>query len=506
MRIRSPLVLVVLATASLLPAQTPYGLGTPGSSGTPPRLSANQPWAGNSAFAYRIDRGLPNTIAALLLSTGAADTQVLGSQVWIDLAPTGFLFSAPLALDAQGTASLPGGLGVNSSSLVGARVHLQAVVADPPGNGAHAATTNGLQVVVTEPPLVFLGGDTNLVTPDPFTLLDPRTLQITWQAATTSADGATGAVFGDGGRDLFVAARVRGNIEHADLRGAQPVWRTFAALQTDVSGVELDSFGKRLYTVAGPLGGIRDLVVFDADPSSAGYGNELHRLPGITSLSSARHWELNALGDRLALYTGTAFANQLVILDTDTNSPTYLQEVERVTIEGLHGALNSLSRIRITGDGAIVFALLSVGYFTMPSGIMRYDTAARRWLDHNPSMAGNQPIGPFSSPRGPMITSSDLDVARDGSFATLTPYTSLTRIDFDRERPEEWSLVEIPATWTPSTTFRHRITSDGAHVLMLTATSTRTDSTATLIDAATGGVVASQRLPGTSYIHTMAQR
>ncbi len=65
--------------------------------------------------------------------------------------------------DSQGTASLPVGLGMNSSALAGTRVHVMAVVADPLGNWAPKASTNGLQGEVTEPPLVFLGGDTSLV-------------------------------------------------------------------------------------------------------------------------------------------------------------------------------------------------------------------------------------------------------------------------------------------------------------------------------------------------------
>lgn len=503
--LRLPLSSLVLVLAASAPAQVLYGHGTPGSSGTAPRLTSGQPFAGNAAFDYRVDGGLPNAPAALLLSTAPDTVTFSGSRVWIDLAPGRFLLSVPLLLDASGSGRLSGALGGSgATSLIGLRFHLQAIVADTPPSGALVATTNGLEVEVTEPPLMFLGGDLRTTAVDPFALLDPRTLAVRTLAATPHVEGMTGAVFGDGGRQLFVASTTRRAIERADTTASPPTWSTFAQLAEPAFGVALDRRNHRLYTVSGPSFGPKDLVVLDADPASPGFGTELARVPGITNLVTPRHWALTATGDRLAMYSGDTL-KEILILDTDPRSTTYLGIADRTTIPGLGPPLNSLVRVRTTGDGRVVLALLSVGYFTMPSGVQRYDTETRQWIDHNPHWTGIQAIGPRSLPPGPMVTSGDLVLARNDSFATLSPTSSIVRMDFDRDDPAFFDVTTVPGSWAPIVGPGHAVTANG-HVLMLGATQPPTDSEATLIDVRTGQVVATQRLAGVRWVDTFAER
>jgi hypothetical protein len=152
-----------------------------------------------------------------------------------------------------------------------------------------------------------------------------------------------------------------------------------------------------------------------------------------------------------------------------------------------------------------VLAELTVGFLTAVSGVHRYDVRARTWIDHGPVAPGIQPIGPQSLPQGPLLTSSDLALARDGSFAVLTGYNRIERIDFDRNDPRRWQIVSLPFSAAPSTSFGHT-TSDGMRVLLLAPGNPLSDSQATLIHLGNGATLAATTLTGIPWISRFAER
>ncbi|MCA8948196.1 MAG: hypothetical protein KDE27_01760 [Planctomycetes bacterium] len=501
-----PCVALLAAAAALggLRAQLPYGHGNPGSSGAVPRLTADQGHIGNLAHAYALDRGRPLAAAALLVGLEPAAASVFGVPVWIGLQPGQFLLALPLTLDGSGAGQVANPLGPTAQSLVGLRLYLQAAVIDQQGGVPFLAVSNGLVDEIVDRPLLAVGGEIGATVSDPLTLLDPRTLAIVHQSTPPNADGLSGAVFAAGGTRLYAASASRSSIEAADTTVIPPSWSTFANLTAPALGIAYDPRRRLLYTVSGNQSQAKDLVVFDADPQSPGYGTELDRAVAITTLDTARQWQLAPAGDRIAIYSGTA-ANELMIVDVDPAGTGYLQVIDRAVVPGLQPPLNALSRVRVAADASMAYALLSVGFFTVPSGLHRYDVRTGQWRDHNALAPGIQAIGPSSSPPGPMVTSSDLAFARDESFAVLTEYAGIRRIDLDRDDPAAWNITAIPGSWTPNTSFGHTVTATG-DVLLFASGPTATDSVATLVDPFSGQVRASAQLIGVFSRGVLAER
>jgi hypothetical protein len=504
--------LLGVALAAAAPAQLPYGRATPGTGGILPRLGAGQPYTGHAEFAFHLDRGLGGAAAALLLSTARGQSQVLGTEIAVGLAPGELVLALPVALGGAagmpgaGSAAVPASLAAAGPSLHGARVYLQALVADAPPSGALVAASNGLFVEVTDAPLLFLGADARSGAGDPYTLVDPRTAAIVQSGSPANTSGVNGAAFAAGGRHLLVASATRKSIEHADLSTNPPTWSTLRPLTDAPLGLALDPATRRLYTFVGPAAGAKDLVVLDGDPASPAFGSELGRAPALAAPVSSQQWALAGLGRRLAVYSGDSAGRALLLVDTEPGSPTYLQVVDRTPVPELTPPFNAVRRVRLTADGEVALVALNVGFFTAASGVHRYATAARLWLDHNPLLPGVQAIGPGSLPPATLVSSSDLALARDGSFATLTPYAAIERIDFDRNHPAAFSITRVTGAWTPNTSFGHTITTDGKRVLLLAPSVPLTSSDATLVDARTGAVLASHPLPAAPWISTFAER
>ena len=195
------------------------------------------------------------------------------------------------------------------------------------------------------------------------------------------------------------------------------------------------------------------------------------------------------------------------MIDTLVGSPTYLQTLATTVIPGASPPFNEVVRVQIMPDGDSALVLLAIGFVGNESGIQRYDIAANTWIDHNPSVAGIQAIGPRSAPRGPQVTlGNDLPLARDGSFATLTSYDQIYRVDLDPANTASWSLTVLTGGWTPSTGYGSTITSDGRRIVLLAPDAPLTNSTLILVDSSTGAVLATNLAIDAPWFSRMAER
>ncbi|MCA8973361.1 MAG: hypothetical protein KDC98_01500 [Planctomycetes bacterium] len=487
---------------SSLAAQVPYGFGTANVAGVVPRLDASPHWIGNGAVTYRLDRAAPSALGGLFVSTAHAATTLGGSSVLIDLLPGRLLFSAPLLLNASGTAQFAMAIPPGATGLIGLRLFLQAAVADTPIAGALLASSNGIEVEVTAPPMLFVGNPYG--SPSPFALLDPSSLNTLSQSVLPAGAVANGATVIDGGRELLVASPTTLAIERGDLTVSPPTWTRLQTFTAPPFGLVSAPRQRLLFTLVGPQYGIKDLVALDGDPTSPSYGLEVGRLPAISDVVSDDGWDVAVAGDRLAIHHG-GLGTDLLLVDIDPARTTFLQIVDSSPIPGLMPQFNGVRAIRSSADGTIVFVVLGVGFFTVPSGIHRYRTDTRQWLDHNPGLAGIQAIGPRSTPPGPMITSSDFALARDESFAVVMNYDKLVRLDFDRDDPDYWQLTNLTGSWVPTTGPSHVLTANGDLVLLV-GNSPLPGTTAYLIDPFTANISGLQAIVPSATNATFGRR
>lgn len=420
--------LLFVATAGF--SQLPFGTGTPGTGGLPPILtSRGEAWMGNASFGFEITGGAPGAAAILGVSSAQAQFSVNGAQILLD--PAALVLADALTLDAAGAAfyALPVAL-APTASLAGSLFHSQVIVGDAAAAGGLAAS-RGLTNELSLPPLVF-GWYGNPAPPMWSHLIDPTGPSIVHEGPlAASMLPIQGAVFGNGGRELF-AISFDYRVWFTDP-SVQPLnWQLLYTPPPSSFALKLgfDRTHRRL-NVALNSG----IVALDGDPSSPGFGQVLAQ--GMTptsnlSASIAFSEDGTRAATILPLVTGPhASVSSVVVIDTDPQSPAYLQLLAQAVIPGGSGVFGALTNgINITPDASAALVTVLNGF--SPGGLYVFDLATLGWVDMNPAMAGTTPIGPNSVPPVPELAAAHVNLSRDGTFATVVESQTwnLLRLDF----------------------------------------------------------------------------
>lgn len=500
------LTLVIVAgslLAAAAPAQDPYGSGSPGAGGFVPTLTSNQAWLGNGAFALQVGSGVGGGTAYVGASINYGFLPAGPVNILIGIQPVELLFIVPLALSGPagtpgaGAASLPLPLNLPpAAALAGLTFYAQAVIDEAPFGTVSASA--GLRVELVMPPLVFVGTSVGGST-DPTYFVDPLTRTLAWQFAS-NADNVTDAEFGHAGRRLYVGTGLGFQVQEVNLDVQPPVWSTLFAAGGSVYGIGVDHERDRIYGLVGSNAASRELVALDGALGSPTYGQPLATTTGLGGVGGyVERWEISPDGTRAAVLT--VFSPQLVLVDTDPQSPGYMTWNLVGTIPTGGSPLPIAVTPRFTPDNREILVSVALG---QAGEIARYDLALGLWIDHNPSLSGVQNVGPSSQPPAAVPAQVwELDLSRSARFAVVSGWSQsggIGRLDFDAANPAVWSYT----AWSPPVSmvgaWACAIAGDDSQVAVATFGAA---SLLHFLDAATGNLLGSTPLPGASNIYTV---
>lgn len=424
--------------AAGLSCQQPYGQPTPGSAGFAPRLSAAGAWIGNAGFGFDVQCAAGGAPGFLIVAGSPGALPLLGFELLLEPASLlGSLFFATSGnLPGQGAARVPFPLSFPATpNFLGWPFHTQALLVDAGAPGGTFAATQGLRCELSAAPLLFVA--CSIANNDPFQLVDPWSGTILDTGSPPEVDNATGAVFTDGGRRVFVASSIRGTIGMGDIGTLPVAWTTLFSGGGSCYGLAADPRRKLLWTLTNPGTGTRELTALDVDPQSPGFGTVRHNTIGVASGNYER-WALSPSGRVAAILT--YLPGSLTIVDTDDQSSTFLGRLQtalQIPVDQA-SALQLPTRVAITPDDRYVLVLIQHPG-TMQGELARFDLLAGIWVDHNPAVPGQQNIGPMSSPAAALGSApTSLEIAANGTFAVLSGFGGcgwVGRLDLDPKDP-----------------------------------------------------------------------
>jgi hypothetical protein len=488
---------VLLAGAAL--AQVPYGTPTAGPGGIAPVLVCGQPWMGNLAFSMTIANGAGGANALLGVSTAPAAFAFGGTSIFID--PAGIIILQPLVLGGPlgapgaGSATMPLPLALTPSpALAGLTVFAQAVVEDPSNPGVFAAT-RAVRLELGYPPLVFVGTSVG-GSVDNHYFVDPLSQTLVHQGGNNYTDNVSGAIFAHGGEDLFVSTSISHRISRADVTAMPPAWTDLYNTANVFYGIGHDWLYDRVYSLTGATATTRELVAIDSNPNSATYGTVVGSTLGLGGGATLERWGLSIDGKHAAIASIFGSGGQLIIVDTDAGSGSYMQPVITSTVPGTSGWGFSIGvTAGFTPNDEYVLTLVAgLGVQTM----LRYHFHTLSWVDHDPVTAGIQHIV------FPNTVPSSMAVSPDGTFAIVTGNNWVSRVDlYDAAATPNHALTPIlPGSGLLANAYGASISRDGT---MAAFTSTSPPKLI-IVDTATGALIGNVALPGASNIYTSAWR
>jgi hypothetical protein len=439
--------LALFSLAAATAAQQPYGLGSAGSGGFVPTLSAPAARLGNPAFSFDLQAAAPNSTALAVLALAPTNLRLLGVDVLVDPAATLLTLGATTSVGPPGSGRASFGLPLPANtSLRGLPLFTQAFVLDQ-GVPNLLAASRGLRTPLAGAPRVFVA--CSIAANDPFQLVDPIAGAVLDSGSPPQTDNVSGAAFDAAGRRVFVVSSIRGTFSVGDLTNTPTSWSTLWTVPGGTAyGLGTDLARQLAWTLA-PVttSGSRELVAIDIDANSATYGQTRHNTVNMLS-GQAEIFDLAPSGNVAAVLT--YLPNSLTIVDTNPQSATFLQNrVTQVAIPvDQAGAISLATRIAITPDER--YALITIqGQGATPAEIARFDLTTLAFVDHNGAAPG-QNIGPLSQP--PILMGSaptTLLVASHGRFAIVGGFGGcgwVGRLDLDPRDPT--SLAFTPFTST----------------------------------------------------------
>ncbi|HEX5050915.1 MAG TPA: hypothetical protein VFZ65_04005 [Planctomycetota bacterium] len=413
-----------LATAVPAWAQFPYGTGAPGTGGIVPTIACNQPWAGRTDFAVRVDHALGGSIGLVLFGTGSSNTSALGLPVYVDLATIALseivLLGGTPGAGGAGSGQVPLSLASISPAFIGFELFAQAVLFDPagPGLGGGWTATSGLAWQITHEPQLFVacsvGGSS-----DPRWGAGAVPGTIEFSGGDQYSDNVDGAAYSNDGRDLYVSSGF-GQLAHADVSTNPPAW---SWLNTSIGStgvawdnVVLDRERKLVWMMGQPSGSV-ELLAVDIDQGSATYGQIVHNTTTL-SLTVGLIGVFHMSHDKKLAAVPGLLSPTLHLVDTDSTSATFLQVVASSPIppSTLGSPLTLNVRIRFSPDDSECYVLMQ-NAGPIPAEIARYLVGANLWLDHDPATPAIDHIGPNASPPVPFGSAPlGFDVGKDGAL------------------------------------------------------------------------------------------
>ena len=433
-----------LAASPLLAQQT-YGSPTAGTGGLAPLLTSVRPGLNDPGFMLDVRCAAPSSLAVVVLGTASASLSVVGAELLVDPASVVGTFQGLTAPPGPGEGEVSFGLPIpNLPSLAGFPLFFQALVLDPVAPQGLAAS-RGWRLAVGDAPQVFVA--CSVASGDPYHLVDPVAGTVTETGAVTQTDNVTAAVYDEAGDRIFTGSSIRDLIGVGDTSTSPITWTTlYQSPGSGCYGLALDVERQLLWTLTQGASGGRELVAVDVDAASMTYGRPVHETTSVATGLYER-WAMSKSGDRIALLT--LLPSTLTIVDTDSSSPTFLQNL----VSGLPVPVNTGSPIDIatqaafTTDERYLFVTIQLAGAT-PAEVARFDLFANAWVDHNAALPGPQNLGVLSNPSvtfGSAPTSITVSNASD--FAVVGGFGScgwVGRLDLDPKDPSAFA-------WTPFT-------------------------------------------------------
>jgi hypothetical protein len=418
----------LLALALPLSAQFPIGHATP-VSGYAPALFAEPLWIGNPGYGYRIQGAPPGGAAFIGVSEFRQDQVISGLQVYLDLGAIVSTHSA--TLDAAGRAFISIPLGSpDHPALTGLQFYAQGAVSDPATNAL--GTTEAVLVEITaHPMLAYTSWAGSLY------LVDPVAGTTTPVSGLTVPQPIRDAVFGNGGRDLFLATGT--GIKVVDTVAANPQAVNLAP--GFIGPLAWDRVHQRLYATDSSAGA---LLVIDGNRSSPAFGSVIAQTPDASTWIST-----SADGKQLVL---TTFQGVLTRRNGDPTSAGYLQLLPTPPTPFNASVFGtSVDRVHLSPDGRIATVPVHQAPLPATTNLHRLDTVAGIWLDHSAGAAGYQALSIATHPSIPMTFA--FHPTRDGSNAILTGHGgsgNAARLDFDLHSPIGVTTATTSAPNPPS--------------------------------------------------------
>lgn len=477
----------ILCLCSPLSAQYLYGSATPDYAGVAPRFDLRSPRLGDASFSLELRDAPGQATAVLVVGLLPTDFAFGATRVLVD--PSALLIIAPVACggvlgnSGSGSASFPLPLVGLPPALAGLVVYAQWFAEDPIVGGTFTAT-HGNRLELALPPLVFAGSSV-AGSVDPFAFVDPLAGTVAATGGTGGyGDNVRGAVFVDGGAKMFVSAAIQSKINVADLTGPSPVWSPLYTSPLGYTyGLAYDRVWKRLYTLAGNVAAARELVAVDGDPLSPTYGQSLGQTTSLAGGGGKEKWALSPDGRIAAVPRIYASVGDVVFVDVDPASPTYLQTifVTNPPVNGWPG-YPIASDSGFTPDGRIFHMLIS-GLGT--SVVLRFDVVLQSWIDHDPLTPA---IDPISYPAG---MASRFALAPDGRSALVTASAgggSAYLLSFDAPTAPYFTFTPVlPGSGLLASATAPSFSPDGA----LAAFAGQAPSKIVVFDTASGALVSS---------------
>ncbi|HEU4419121.1 MAG TPA: hypothetical protein VFT55_09295 [Planctomycetota bacterium] len=436
------LLLAVLAGAAA-PAQLPFGRAT-GVAGHRPELFAEPLWLGNPGYGYRIENGPPNSSALLLVSLQRQDQSVFGLELYPSLAPGDLLLTMAGALDPGGRLFLPSPLaGPEIPVLAGLVLYAQAAIVDPAGFGS----TQGLLLDLTLHPLLAVGNQTHGVV-----LIDLVFGTTAVVAGFPTGVGIGPAVFGNGGRDLFVATT--GGLFVVDT--LSPVPNAVALRPEAFVALVWDHARRRLFAADTNNSMIK---LIDGDRASPSFGSvvgSFGSVVGGTVSTSADRMALTADGRELVLGTGFGHLARYAV---DPAGPGYLQPIPTAP-SPVQFHFIYVRPPHIAPDGSVV-TIPVLELLPARSVLHRFDAALNQWIDHDPSQPGVQPLSKLVDPLLPQLF--EFLPSRDGSLALLADQQVVAGLALDLGGAT-FSRHNLPIATMPAATY-FGVTPSGRYLL-----------------------------------------
>ncbi len=404
-----------------------YGSATAGSGGLAPRVWAQDTaWPGNPAFGVTIDSAVGGGAAFLLI--GAQPLDAYGSGFTWNVLP--FFISPPLPLSGAPGAPGAGGLAITlpipaMPQLLGFSAYFQWVVTDPGAASGYAAS-EGLEVIITDPPLVIaVGSDPTM---SEVFAINPLSGTISnWSLWPSNVDVALSP---DGSLAVMSTAIPRTFVVADAASGASLGSVTVAGVP---NCAVFTPDGTRCYGLVGSdaANNFQEIIEIDLDPLSPTFAQKLANVTGFPA--ALKQWEgggISADGRILtAANLGLGNPAAIVIIDIDPLSPAKNTVIGYVPVtDGGYP-----TDVEPNRDGSLAFA--SVAYLADHGDMKVIDVAAGTIVAH-------VPVGLFP-------TDIDLDGRGDYAFLACPNSNEVTRVGVNPYRPGYLTPTAAPGFYSP---------------------------------------------------------
>lgn len=278
-------------------------------------------------------------------------------------------------------------------------------------------------------------GSTIAGSTDPYWVLEPNSGALLTSGGSATSNNCSGSRFVKGGAEIVLSSSIGNQVTSGGATGGSLAFTVLTPLSGASYGIDEDPAHQRIWTLADQAG-TYELRVIDNNPASAAYGTILASTSGA-QVGLVESWAL-APNKKIAVIPALAFNGVMALVDTDPNSPTYLQVDYSNPVGGIPGSYFAFD-IAISSDSR--WAVLAVGG-TGGTLLPRFDLLNKVWVDANPASAGIQHVFIAPANVGKIEFVPGMDSVICGGFG-LGVNGWLGRADLSIANPGNWTFTEF---------------------------------------------------------------